>query len=504
MAEVCASIFGLIEPSRRMPANELWAEIARDVVEEANDSYLYREDWKYRVVVREKPSISPDKKLARYRTIEASIRRRPGKATLLDLSVGNWFCEAASEPAKRLHIAGESRHSVWARHAGRIPLIEHVRLVEQFVEHVMDAGWMLERPEVTPFRVPPPMVRNLHGKCLLPTRGFGQLAKYPAVDVPPDTRIVVVATSKSLARRAATSLEEAFARCFPGSLMRGATVACSCTMVPTAVNLVLLEDREDLGENQKLRDILRQAETNGSRFKLAKVSSLSKSYPRQNIAYNLFQIAGGRPWEPAALQPAFCSMDAGHNAELRKSRWVKVESDQHQRIVDVRAILTPIAEHVPSECVDSLWPSLEDGIVCRDGRLSQERNVMEKRAADEDRPLVEVKKSPRALLWRLDGEKILPAEYGDAVLDEHGDVLLQTMPQDVFDYVHPVRLSTACGRAEEMSVAFLHQYAIPGPSLFHTSRLPGTLYFADLISKMTSDGWPKAIGRGYRISGLIP
>lgn len=504
MTEFCASIFGLTEPGRRIPAKELWAEIAHDVAGEFNDRYSYREDWNYSIVVRDAASISPDKTLARYRTIDAGIRRQPGRPTLLDLSVGNFFCKAQAELGERLHVVNDPRFSKWARQAGQVPLHEHVRLVELFVEHVMDAGWMLEKSEITQFRVRPPMVRNGRGESLLPTKGFVQLARYPCVDVPSDTAFVVVDPSSSVARQTAHSLVQAFQGCFPGSLVRDTIVSCSRRMVPSAINLVLLGEHDDLRELHEMRDMLRQAEAEGWRFKLAKAASLSKPYPTQNIAYDLFQIAGGRPWVPAFPQPPFSSMDAGHSVEVRKSRWVKVESDSQLRIQDVKAVQTPLAEHVPVECIDAMWPSQREAIVCRDGRFSQERGLMEARALSEERILIEAKKSPKAIMWRLNGTDTRPAEFGDAVMDEHGEVLLQTMPQDERDYVHPLRLLINGGRAEEMTTAFLHQHAMPGLSLFRMSRLPGTLYLADLISKLTSDGWPKAIGRGLQLPSLVP
>ena len=504
MTGVRASIYGLVETGRRIPTRELWSEIGRDVAGEFDDCYMYRDDWGYRILVREGRSLSPDKALVRYRMIEASIRRQSGKPTLLDLSVGNLFCDAQSEPNKRLHVVTDPVYAVWARYAGQVSLAEHVRLIEAFVEHVMDSGWMLEAPELTPLRISPPKVRNGRGECWLPTKGFAQLARYPASDVPSGTDIVVVDTRAAVARRATASLEQAFSRCFPGSSLNQRSVTSSATLIPSAVNLVLLDDREDLGGNRRLGDSLREAEAGGSRFKLAKVSSLSKPYPTQNIAYDLFQIAGGRPWEPASAQPPFCSLDAGHSVEQGRSRWVKVEADNAQRIFDIRAMLTPLAEHIPSSCLDELWPMQKDAIACRDGRLTQESEVLHSRAASEDRLLIEAKKSPKAILWRGDGNEVLPAEFGDAVLDEHGDVLLQSTTQNVNDYIHPVRLTTRSEQKQEMATAFLHQQAMPGLSLFHMSRLPGTLYLADLISKMTSDGWPKVIGRGFLLSSLVP
>jgi hypothetical protein len=502
MTQVRASIYEFVEPSRGIPTRELWSEIASNVVAEFKDEYLYREDWGYRTLVRQGPSISPDKALARYRTIEVGIRRQSGKPTLFDLSVGNLFCMADSEPAQRLHVVNDPMYALWARQAGQVPLLEHVRLIEQFVEHLMDAGWMLEQPELTAFRVAPPRIRNGRSESWLPTQGFGQLARYPVVDVPAGTDFVVVGAG-SRAARGAASLEQGFARCFPGSALRNAEVFCSETIATSAVSLVLLDDREDLAQNKKVKDALRDAEAAGCRFKLAKMGSLSKPYPTQNIAYDLFLIAGGTPWEPVIPQPAFCSMDAGHSVELGMSRWVKVESDASQRIFDVKAMLTPLAEHMSKDCINALWPLQKTAMICRDGRLSQERSILEELAVSENRSLVEAKKSPKAILWRTDGNNILPAEFGDALVDAHGDVLLQTVPQNVKDYIHPVRLATR-DDLELMTTAFLHQHAIPGLSLFHMSRLPGTLYLADLVSKLTSDGWPKAIGRGFRLPSLIP
>ncbi|MGJ4802464.1 hypothetical protein [Luteimonas sp. SDU82] len=477
--------------------------MAQNVVGEFSDCYRYRDEWGYRILVLDGSSQSPDKALVRYRTIEAGIRRQSGKPTLLDLSVGNMFCEARAEPVQRLHVVTDPRYAIWARQAGRVSLSEHVQLIEQFVEHVMDSGWILEQPELAPFRVAPPRIRNGRTVGWLPTTGCGQLARYPVLDIAAGTDFVVVGKG-AMARRAATSLEQAFSRCFPGSSVRSAVVSCSGKVSPSAVSLVLLDDRKDLAQNHEARDILRDAEAGGSRFKLAKASSLLNPYPTQNIAYDLFQVAGGRPWEPAIPQPSFCSMDAGHSVEQGKSRWVKVESDARQRIFDIKAFVTPLAEHIPEDCVGALWPLQDGAIACRDGRLSQERGSWEARAAAENRQLIEAKKSPKSILWRADGGRIMPAEFGDAIVDDHGEVLLQTAPQNVADYLHPVRLATRSGQAVEMATAFLHQYAMPGLSLFHMSRLPGTLYFADLISKLTSDGWPKVIGRGFRLPSLVP
>ena len=283
MTQVRASTYAFAEPSRRVSARELWSEMAHNVMAEFRDDYLYRDEWGYRILVRQAPALSPDNVLVRYRTIETSIRRQPSKPTLLDVSVGNMFCQALSEPAQRLHVVNDPKYALWARRAGQVPLREHVSLIEQFVEHVMDAGWMLEHPELKPFRVVPPKVRNGRSETSLPMKGFGQLARYPILDVAAGTDIVVIGPG-SVARRAAASLEQAYSRSFPGSSLRNAAISTSEKMASSATNLFLLDDHEDLAENLNLRDILRNAEAEGFRFKLAKIGSLAKPYPTQKIA----------------------------------------------------------------------------------------------------------------------------------------------------------------------------------------------------------------------------
>ena len=108
------------------------------------------------------------------------------------------------------------------------------------------------------------------------------------------------------------------------------------------------------------------------------------------------------------------------------------------------------------------------------------------------------------MLWHVTGDRASAAKFGDGVIDEHGELLLQTVPQNVSDYIHPVRLSSQGGDAVAVATTFLHQHAMPGLSLFRMSRLPGTLYFADLVSKLSVDGWPKIVGRRFKIPHVIP
>lgn len=499
-----ASIFGLIEPSHRVSARELWNEIARNVADEFGDDYLYDEEFGYQIVIRADPFHSPDKAFVRHRTLRASIRRRAGARTLLDLSVGNLFSRAEFPMPKPIQIVDDPRYAQWARHAGQVPLKVHADLIERFVADVQDSGWALEQADLQPLEICPPQVRNGAGVRALPTGKFNQLARAPAVSPHASIDVAVIESGRSRSARALGQIEEAIKLMFGPRGVWAPRIISAKAPSEDAVSLILLDDQSDLSKEHELREVLRLAESRGCGFKLARSSSIAKPYPAQNIAYDLFSIAGGRPWIPEAAQRPWCSLDAGHDKKGGRSRWVKVETNSAHAIVGVKVIDTELAEHIPADVLPLLWPADPESILCRDGRMSQERSSIENRTASEGRPFIEAKKSPTAILWRGSTAQHSPSLFGDAVVDEHGNVLIQTVPQDARDYRHPVRLTVWGGDTAEVAEAFLHQQAVPGLSLFHMSRLPGALYFADLVSKLTSDGWPKAVGRGFRVPDIIP
>jgi hypothetical protein len=504
MSSLKASIFVLPEPGRRMPASDLWAEMAAEVVAEFAEDYILGSRGRDRVCITREAVSSPDRAVIRYRTIEARIRRRAGEPTLLDLSVGNLFSLVSSSNPEPVHVVNDPRYAQWARHAGQVPLGDHVRLIQQFAGDLQDAGWGLEQARLAPLQIPAPQVRNGNGARALPTEKFHQLVRRPAAWPTAGMDIAIVAPGGGRTDRAAAQITQAMEALFGRSTPWAPRILAATEPNAGAVSLMLLDDHSDLADLHDLRQTLRGAEAQGYGFKLAKLGSLSKPYPAQNIAYDLFLIAGGRPWMPVEPQPAFTSLDAGHDSDRARSRWVKVETNASHGVTNVQAFDTELAEHVPSRLLAQLWPMDAQAVLCRDGRLSRERAAFESRAAAERRPMIEAKKSPKAILWRESEDGASPALFGDAVLDEHGELLLQTVRQNIGDYVHPVRLAIQGGDAVGLATAFLHQQAVPPLSLFHMSRLPGALYFADLVSKLTSDGWPKAVGRGFKVPEIIP
>jgi len=504
MEELCASIYTLPEPQRATTAKALWSEMAGDLVAQFPQQYALIEQTGMRICVLSDAVQSPDKKLVRYRTIEASIRRKRNHPTLLDLAVGNLFANATERPLKALHVVNDTRYALWARHAAQVSLSEHVRLIKLFMADFMDTGWDLQSTRLSQTQIAPPLVEHGKGVQPLPLGKFRTIARYPSSIGKTRTAMCVVSDDLRIVRYAAEQLTRSFSDLLGPAAQRLGPVRRLPYLDQEAVNLVLLPDAQDLNDLPELRNTLREAEASGIRFKLAKQSSVSKTYPAMNIAYDMFLLGGGKPWIPHEQQPSFCSMDAGHHTDLKKSRWVKVATDANQTITQVKVTDTPLAEHIPAQVLHDLWPMGTDSIICRDGKLSQEKAQLEQRAAAEHRSLIESKKSPKAILWRQTGTTLGPALFGDAAIDPHGDLLLQTVPQSVQDYIHPVRLTTHGADPITLATNFLHQQAVPGLSLFHMSRLPGALYYADLVSKLTGDGWPKAIGRGFFIPEIIP
>lgn len=270
--------------------------------------------------------------------------------------------------------------------------------------------------------------------------------------------------------------------------------------------LVLIPDRVDLSARPDLLDRLRDWETAGCHFKLMRTTSLHNKFSVQNICFDLAGIAGAMHWHAARdVRPAV-AFDAGHDTGARRSRWACAEVDGQLQVRNLRAVDSGLAEHIPDPVAEQFWPQQSDAMVLRDGRLARERVTFMRRAKDDGRWLLEVKKRPHAVLFRrsLRSNQLQAAKYGDALVDPHGDVLLQTISQGSGDCVHPVRVSTdGVDRGEQLQALF-DQTAVRTLSMFRPARLPGGIYWADSVSKLDKTGWSQVIGRGWSLATLVP
>jgi hypothetical protein len=484
---------------------ELWESLEGAVIRHAPGSYRPSCPRPFNLLVLKEVTASPDNKYFRFRTIEANVRRKRGYPTLLELGLGNHFAEAGDQhlpaPPDILH---DPRYAKWVRAAGAISLANHLRLCGHFVGQLRSAGRKVVADDVKACIIRPVEIENAAKQPLPFGSKLAPLFRDPAVLPSRELDFLVVHKSAQVASDAARHVEGAFVGLMGEKIARLLpSVRVSTRVDRGCVNLILLNEQLDLTRSGAWLCGLQAEEEAGTRFKLSKVGSLCKSYPARNIAADLFNLSGGCAWHPTKPLESICAMDAGHEHDGR-SRWAKVESTPGGSISQVLVRHTGLAEHIPAQILSELWPTGADAILCRDGRLSQERNTIQSRARRESRAIIEVKKSPKPILWRMLGDDPLPAALGDAVIDSHGDVLLQTIDSPPADYIRPVRLTAQGGDAISLAASFLDQHAIPSLTLFNLPRLPGALYYADLVSKFTKDGWPKAIGRGFRVPLIVP
>lgn len=503
---ISASIYEFSEPSMASSSRDLWIKICSDLASRFPDIYKFHKGQHFKVTVKNGVQFSPSKELARLRVISVSIRRAHGKPSLLDISVRNQFSSASSQycdPISDISIK-YPKEARWINSAQKIPLAEHLRLIKLFILHTSTLGWEFTPAKLESFTLPAAKIQNGHNEYTHGEVSLAKLIKDPYVDLQTNVNFVVGSADFGKAKIVADRLQASVADLLGRSGSRVPTVNARPQLSQEDVNLWLLDDSCDLAELPELRVKMRDAEERGIKFKLCKFGSTGNRAALTNITYDMCLIAGLIPYVPVNQIPNICAVDAGHSHEQRKSRWVYAESDGKHVISKVKVFDTELAENLPDHLFDTFWPELKGTIFCRDGRFSKERSHFETRAKKDNKELIECKKSPASIIWRQVDEGVFTSVPGDCVIDPHGEILLQTIKQNINDYIRPLRLRVLSPKVLDVATIFYQHQAMPGLSLFNSSRLPGTLYYADLISKLTTTGWPKVVGRGLSLGEIIP
>ena len=504
MTRINASIFTLEEKDTAAHPRQTWQRLAEELSSGFRNQYGFNQGVPFRIIFKENAVYSPDKKLVHLKSVDMNIRRKDGLPTLLDLVAGNIFSDGTATQINPVATHSFPHLAQWIRARSQISLTEHHKLIYKFIKDATTLGWSIDKSKIRPGMLPTAEVRNKERVFSLRPNILKEVLKTPFLQ--PDRQIAlnVVNNDIRVAKNATNRMRQIIPKLLPNSDWPNA-VTESRSLVANAMNLFVLGDQLDLMQDDTSRDLLRASEAQGLLFKLTKAKTLSNDYAAMNVIYDLFITAGGRAWEPKRPLMPFTSLDAGHDKSTKRSRWTRVDASPHGSLALINIHETELAENIPNNLLRELWPDHEDAILCRDGRFSAEAHYFKSKAASEGRSLIEVKKSPRSVLWRSTDNRITMANYGDAILDEHNEVLIQTTSQNQSDYRNPIRL-TITSDLNEYAIAkhFLHQHVIPSPSLFDFPRLPGSLYYADLISKTTENGWSKVIGRGFKLPEIIP
>jgi len=500
---LAATICVLPGRSDREPPRDVWSELAATLC--ATDAGAFHQlPARYRLLVPDTRRVSPDGGHWQFRTLNIQPRVKPGCPVLLDIDVGNWFCVADKLDVS---IRQESiPDAKWVRNVASIEVREHVERAGRVFKSLKSAGWAVERAEFTALPLAPPVIETAAGSVDYTPDRLSNIARmcFDKQSQP------VFGVMQLEGRGSVAKAESALRETWRGLVRSDAAlsireVSDPCEREGFAV-LVLIPDSVDLSARPDLRDRLRDWEAAGYRFKLMRVTSLNDRFSVQNICFDLAGIAGAMHWGAARNVRPVVAFDAGHDTGACRSRWACAEIDDGLQVTRLRAVDGGLAEHIPDPVAEQFWPRQPHAMVLRDGRLARERVAFMRRAKDDGRWLLEVKKRPHAVLFRrnMHSNPIQGARYGDALVDPHGDVLLQTISQRSGDCVHPIRVSAEEVDRRDQLQALFDQTAVRTLSMFRPVRLPGGIYWADLVSKLDKTGWSQAIGRGWRLATLVP
>lgn len=504
--ELNASVFELLESGPGRPVRALWDEIQQDLCEAFPEKYAPHSKAPYAMVLLHELSVSTDRSLLRYRTLDLSILSRRDSPTLIEVSIGNLFVRADDPKRTPIATSDYPRHAKWSRNKGMVSLREHVALAWQAMDDLADAGWLVSLARLMPVEVSIPRVRSAGGVAVFSPGNMRQMVRNPISMPPLGWKLRILGEMGRSPVALGDKLGKGFDALFRNSHAVPANILSGGEPEENEVALIVLDDDKDLLLQPDMLKWLASLERQGWRFKLAKRKSLLQDYPLQNICYDLFLLAGGRPWNLEFPVTPIVAMDAGHSVEAGRSRWAMARMGEDMSINGVRFIETELAEHLPESVLSAFWPTEKNATVCRDGRLARERQSLVRRAELEHRALWEVRKHPKAIMFRGDPDSAQPAQFGDALTDPHDDQLIQTIPQKTDDYSHPLRLNLAAGDTDIKSElgSFFVQVAVPAMSMFNLPRLPGGLYWADLASKLSAGGWTQVIGRGFEMAEAVP
>jgi len=395
----------------------------------------------------------------------------------------------------------------WLRNTSDISLTAHLHAVSTWFRAAERAGWKPKRLHLEELNLRDLCIQSGQGRQRLeePFKSI-ILARNP-VRSPPCIDLTIIGRNKD--RHSARAVEAAFRtwwRSLPVSI-RHADIDQRPFIDPPSLSLLVIPDGEDI-HNPPWIDWLRISEAAGNLFKIVREQSLRSSDACTNLTFDLFMLAGGIPWTAAIDQEdeVVLGLDAGHNRDERWSRWVAARQNVGDNTISCKVVRTELAEHIPTTTIARLlsphWAS--SGLtVFRDGRFHSEN----RHDISPEGMTVSVVKHPRAVLYRQLHRHLRPARFGDALLYPDGRVLLQTSSnRDVSSsWKMPIRIGAEhqkqVERAVYLTVILCRQ---PALGIYHQPRLPSPVYWADLISKTTSEGWPKVVGRGLALESIIP
>ena len=137
-----ASIFEINGVRDSETHKETWFRLIKDLESCMPDKYDANLVDNFKIILKAEKIISPTKALVRLRTIQASIRKKHGQPSLLDISMANYFVSSQYlfKPAMKENFPIET---IWWNRVEKITLTEHINAIDEFVADARLSGWEL-------------------------------------------------------------------------------------------------------------------------------------------------------------------------------------------------------------------------------------------------------------------------------------------------------------------------------------------------------------------------
>jgi len=328
------------------------------------------------------PTANPrHQELIHHRVIQADIFSVASGKKFLSLSCGNFFTntiEMKVLPNNELNLQYRSE-SAWIRKMSQIGLSQHLDTVARFVSRLRDANYKIQSCAVQSSTNSTFRFRNGDGVTKSSFPKSKLLLRHP-LELPQPWEIHVICQEKSFSVWR-TALVRAFQALFPMGGTRLKHIRpdseFSGCKEERALGLVVLDEGIDL-DNSRGNEYVQELESSGSLFRLVRSSTLQNVYAPENLAYDMFVLAGGVPWQvfdETVLDTQYLAFDAGHLHKKRTSRWVGLKFDGNDNRISVIHRDTELAAHLSRnffELVMSLKDPARATRIFRDGRFLKE------------------------------------------------------------------------------------------------------------------------------------
>ena len=506
-----ATIYKIKLQDSSLPHTEIWQKMVKDIIKKNKNSYKAisgRQFFAIDLSTCTRSENSSD--LLNYKAISCEFLTDHQCSNFISFQGGNLFTDSSdySRLSNNILYSRYSKYTQWIREISQISLTQHLSLIDEFVSNLNAAGWATELADPQDVQKKQFLFRNAKGSYLESFPKTKTLLRSPLIFPPEwELRIVCPEADFSNWRKAFVNVLQSL---FPsgGTRLRNILPGAFGNLSTSnrVFGILVIGEDEDL-EKGNFRNELLELELSGAKFRLVRKETLLNKWAIENIAFDLFLNAGGVPWIVENLrfdESQYIALDAGHQVAKKKSRWASVRYDASNN--DVRGYWQDkvLGEHLDIDLYNKLI-SLIDGerkvTIYRDGRFLRERSLVEGMNKKQNSSIYEVSKYPKVILYRGDSENCKPTFFGDVYQLPGGDSLVQTQSPNVNEYRGPLKVVRIgeMGLDLESVDEFLGLCVMPMLSLNNRPRLPAPIYWADLISKLDTTKWAKAVGRGFKL-----